>query len=113
MTNPYLEPTNYFDGYKQQFDAMNSRKGRIEVDALVHTVFSTEAGMELLELIKDRFISAATPSQINEHYATSCVYYEGYRAAFRYLITLVESYKIRKEHEAEANLGTNQGVEHP
>lgn len=89
------------EGYKDSLDKMKSGQEQIELDQLCWNVFgSTEDGRKLLQIMKDRFISNPTPSQINDNYDKACIYYEGYRAAFRYLINLTNSYQVRKDFEA-------------
>lgn len=60
----------------------------------------SEDGNKLLELLKDRFIFPSSPGPMSESYAYSCIYYEGFREAFRQLINCVDSYKKRMDAEA-------------
>lgn len=89
------------EGYKASMEEMKKAHGYIEMDALCWHVFSTTDGQKLLELFKNKFIYQATQSSISESYSTACVYMEGYRAAFRYLVEMVNSYQSRKDHEGK------------
>lgn len=100
--NPYIEPENYFSGYEESMKEIEKLQGHVELDRLCYEVLGvSESAKKLMEILKDRFICAPTPVKINAHYETACVYYEGWRAALRYLHTLVESYKQRKDFEAK------------
>jgi hypothetical protein len=110
--NPYLEPTNYMEGYKESLDNFLNSRDRLELDQLMYHVFGkSDDGKKLLEIFKDRFIYAPTPGNLSGNFDHSCIYHEGYRAAFRYIISMVESYKVRKEFEAkEASSQVNKEV---
>lgn len=56
--------------------------------------------MKLLEILRDRFIIPSSPGPMSESYHYSCIYYEGFREAFRQLINSVDSYKKRMDAEA-------------
>lgn len=109
--NPYLEPTNYMEGYQESLDSFLNSPDRLELDQLMyHVLGKTDDGKKLLEIFRDRFLTAKTPGQINGNYHHACIYHEGYRDAFRYIIMMVESYKNRKEFEAkEATLKAQEG----
>lgn len=100
--NPYIEPTDYFGGYRESLKEMTQLHSDIVLDELCYEVFEgDEAGKRLAQVMKDRFIYAPTPVQIGDNFDKACVYHEGFRAAFRYLLTLKESYKQRKDFEAK------------
>ncbi len=100
--NPYLTPTNYMAGYKESLDQFNNPKEGLELDKLVYNVFmKSRDGKKLLEYFKEKIISSPTPSQLNANYSTACIYYEGYRAGFRNLGQLIDSFQTRKDFEAK------------
>jgi len=109
--NPYLEPTNYMEGYKESLDALLSSPDRVELDKLMyHVLGKTEDGKRLIQIFKDRFLMAPSSGIIGNNFEQSCVYHEGYRAAFRYIIQMVDSYKQRKDFEAkEAETRAQEG----
>lgn len=99
--NPYLRETNYFSGYEESFEQFLKRPERIELDQLVyHVLGKTEDGKRLLKYFKDHMLTSAVPAQISDNYDKACMYHEGYRAAFRYLVALVDSYQARKDFDA-------------
>ena len=51
--------------------------------------------------MKERFILTATPGPINENYPNMCVFYEGFREAFRQIIGSVHAYQVKKDNEAK------------
>lgn len=104
--NPYINPANYLDGYQESLDKLRQNKDVIQFDKLCFEVLeTTPQGRKLQQLFKDRFIYTSTPAQLNTNYDFACIFYEGFREAFRHLLANVESYRQRKEHEAkEANI---------
>lgn len=93
---------DYMAGYRASMEEMKKAPGYIELDALCWHVFSTTDGQKLLEIFKDKIIYQATQAKIDASYETSCVYMEGYRAGFRYLVEMVKSYQAKKDGEAGA-----------
>jgi len=67
-------------------------------------VFNSAAGKALLEFLQDKVVLASVPHGMSETYATSCVYYEGYREGYRQIIHAVKSYPERRESEEKAKL---------
>lgn len=92
---------DYTDGYKASMEELRKAPGFIEMDALCWHVFNTKDGQELLRIFKEKLICQATEVKISESYSTACVYMEGYRAAFRYLVEMVNAYQSRKDHEGK------------
>lgn len=99
---------DYMEGYRASIDAMRGSHGYVEMDALCWEVFSTPDGKKLLDIFKNKFIYQANHAKMDESYPISCVYMEGQRSAFRYLVELVNSYQARKDHEAK-ELQSNKG----
>lgn len=96
MSNPYIEPQNYYEDYK-----VSQTSDNIALDELCWNVFNTEDGKKLLEILKERFLIMPTPGPVNESYPNMCVYYEGYREALRQIFGSVQSYQNKKNHEAK------------
>lgn len=92
---------DYMDSYKASMKEMIESPGYIEMDALCWHVFSTADGQKLLEVFKDKIIYQGTQAKIDPSYPTTCVYMEGYRAAFRYLVEMVNAYQSKKDYEAK------------
>jgi len=99
--NPFLQPENFFEGYQEQIDEMRKNPNFIEMDKLCYEVFGrTEDGRKLLKLLEERFVLPGTPASLaNPNYSLTCVYFEGYRDAYRQLIHAVKSYEARKNAE--------------
>lgn len=95
--NPYIEPQNYYEDYR----IPETSNKEVQLDELCWHVFNTEDGKKLLEIMKTRFIGMATPGPVNENYAHMCVFYEGYREAFRQIIGSIQSYQIRMDQKAK------------
>jgi len=101
--NPFLEPENYFEGYNKSIESMKNHPSVVELDRLCYQVFNTsDEGKKLIEVFKERFLLPSIPAQLNKGFETTCVYYEGYREAFRQIIQSVRNYQERMEHEAKS-----------
>lgn len=99
--NPYLKPENYHAGYQESIDKM-AQQNQIEFDKLCWHVFMlNEDGKKLLEIFRDKFIAQPTPGQSHANYDKMCIYFEGYRQAFRDLMMSVQAYQERKDYEAK------------
>ena len=109
--NPFIKPENYFSGYQDEVEKLRNNPSFIEFDKLCYEVFGkTEDGARLLEYLTERFILPANPFPVgNPAYPNACVYYEGFRDAYRQLVHCVRSYKERKDAEANREL-SKEGV---
>jgi hypothetical protein len=89
---------DYFRGYQDSIDGM-SKDGKepFEYDRLSYEVFNSESGSKLLAFYKDSIITGSVPAKLGADYETACVYYEGYREAFRQIVAAVAQYPIRRE----------------
>lgn len=100
MRNEFLEPEDYFSGYNNAFKKLKQNKEANEFSELCFRVLeASEDGKKLMQLCMERFVYPATPSQINENYDKTCIWYEGFRQAFRHLHEICKSYQAQKEHE--------------
>lgn len=98
MDNDLPGQDNYFRGYQESIDSMGKDgKEPFEYDRLCYEVFNSDSGKELLAYFKDSIIAGSVPAKLGEHYQVSCIYYEGYREAFRQIIAAVKQYPIRRE----------------
>jgi hypothetical protein len=96
---------DYWEGYRTNFDANKKQADYIELDKLCFEVFGkTEDGKKLLEYFKEFMILPSTPASKIMNYDHCCIYYEGYREAYRQLIQLTKSYVIKKEAESDKAL---------
>lgn len=100
--NQYISPENFYEQYQT---AQPERTHTVQLDELCWDVFNSDNGRKLLEIFKERFIMPGTPSQINDNYDKACMYYEGFREAFRQIIGSVQGYQIRKDEEARKAAG--------
>jgi hypothetical protein len=104
--NPFIKPENFFEQYNEQIEELRKNPNYIEMDRLCYEVFGrTEEGKRLLALLQERYVVPGTPSSPSvQNYAMTCVYYEGFRDAYRQLIHATKSYQLRKEAEMNAAL---------
>lgn len=93
---------NYWAGYEESINKLKNDPNLIEFDKLCFLVFGiSENGKQLLEYFKDRIIFPSIPGQADNNFDKRCMYYEGYKEAFRQLIHATNNYKIRKEAEEQ------------
>ena len=100
-----LGQEDYFKGYQDNIDKMREEGEHFEFDKKCYEVFkASEAGKDLLDYFMEKIVIAPVPAQINESYANSCIYFEGYREGYRQILHAVKSYPLRKEAEEAAKL---------
>lgn len=104
--NPFILPFNYTKDYHVAQPDEKSEKKHVDFEKLCFELFEANPkGKKLQAIIKSRFLMAPAPGQIGKNYEQSCIYYEGFKEAYRYLLNCVESYKQRKQYETlSANL---------
>lgn len=95
---------NYFDGYNESIEKLKNAPEAIELDKLCYAVFeSTPEGKLLMKLFDDRFL---IPSMVRSHpaaenFAESCIYFEGFKEAFRMIKASVFAHQQRINTEKQ------------
>lgn len=97
--NPYIEPENYFDGYKESIEKLKERPEFVEFDKLCHLVFGTPDGQHLMKELEKRFLINSLCSPNVPNYQTLVIYTEGFRDAIRQLRNSVLSHEQRIKAE--------------
>lgn len=92
---------DYMEGYKASMEEMKKQPGYIDMASLCWHVFSTPDGQDLLKIMKEKLIYQGTQAKIDPSYPTACVYMEGYRAAFRYLVEMVNAHQSTRDHQGK------------
>lgn len=91
---------DYWAGYQASIDKLKNDPNVVEFDKLCFYVFGlSEEGKTLLDYFKNNILMASIPAKLDSNYDKACIYYEGYREAFRQLIHGTKNYQIRKEAE--------------
>lgn len=98
-SNPFIEPENYYDGYKESIEKLKDRPEFVEFDKLCHLVFHTPDGKHLMEEIERRYLIPALASPVTPNYQTMVIYTEGYKDAFRTLRSCIMSHDQRIKAE--------------
>lgn len=98
-TNPYLQPEDYFDGYKKKIDELKSRPDVVELDKLCYMVFSTDDGKKLMEQFVERYLLPGFVNPGAAHPGHAALYYEGFKEAFRLIRGSVKAHEHRIEAE--------------
>lgn len=97
--NPYIEPEDYYEGYRQNIDKLKDRPEFVEFDKLCHLVFVTPDGKQLMEEIEKRFLIPALCSPTAENFSTNVIWAEGYKEAFRMIRNCIMSHEQRIKAE--------------
>lgn len=100
MSNKYIEPENYYDGYNKNIDDLKNRPEVVELDKLCYEVFvKNESGKKLLELFEKRFIVPGLVRIGDPTYKESVIFYEGFKEAFRMIKGSVAAFEQRIQSE--------------
>lgn len=98
-TNPFLEPTNYFEGYQKEIDKLKNAPEALSFERLCYEIFEmTEDGKTLMDMIEERYLLPSIV-QMNANYQIMCIHGEGFKDAFRLLRNCVASHKQRIKAE--------------
>lgn len=93
QVNPYLEPTNYYDGYNESIEKHKQNPELLAFSKLCYEVLHhNEQGKILLNFLKTNYV---LPSLVNinaPQYKEQCVWSEGYKDAFRLLMKAVDTH---------------------
>lgn len=103
MSNPYIDPENYAHGYNQSVENLKNKKEVVELDRLCYEVFMTEQGKKLMQIFEQRFITQPLVSPGQDKFESLCIYYEGFKQAFRLLKQSVQSHQQRIDAESLSN----------
>ena len=98
-TNPWIEPEDYYDGYKESIEKLKSMPELVEFEKLCYLVFTTPDGKHLLQEIEKRYLIPALCSPRTPDYSTMVVYTEGFKDAFRNIKACVISHEQRCKAE--------------
>lgn len=94
--NPLIEGENYFDGYNKSAEGLKNNPEVILFDKLCYEVFeATEMGRKFLEFAKERFFIYSQITRGNPSYQTDLVWQEGFRDAYRMILSHIISHQQR------------------
>jgi len=96
FVNPLLQPENYLEGYQKSIDELKNQPEVVMFDKLCYEVFeATEIGRKFLEFAKERFIIHSQITRGNPTYQLDVIWQEGFRDAYRMILSHVQSHKQR------------------
>lgn len=94
--NPFLEPENYFEGYQKSIDNLKNNPEVIAFDKLCYEIFEhQEVGRKFLEMVKERYLLPSLVSKGNPTYQVDVLWQEGFKDAWRAIISAVISHRQR------------------
>lgn len=98
--NPFLKPTDYYEGYKENIDKLKDNPLVCEFDKICYELFGIlEQGKEFLKVVEKRFLIPALAQRGSPSYAIDCIWADGFKDAFRHIIQCVESHNQRIKAE--------------
>lgn len=100
--NPYLQPEDYFEGYKKKIDELKMRPELVELDKLCYQVFQSEDGKKLMNEFVERYLlpGFANPSIPNAGEVS--LFYEGFKEAFRLIRGSIKAHQQRIDAENQS-----------
>jgi hypothetical protein len=97
--NKYIEPENYFEGYNDSIKDLKNNPKVIEFDKLCYELFEhQEAGRRFVEMVTERYL-IPTIVQKGPTYQIDILWQEGFKDAFRMIISSVKSHAQRIKSE--------------
>ena len=100
-SNPYLEPENYYDGYRDSIEKMKHHPEYVEFDKLCHMLFNTSDGKEFIKEIDKRCLLPALCTPMAPNYKELVIYMDGFKEAFRMIKNAINSHEQRIKAESE------------
>lgn len=102
QNNPYLAKENYFEGYQKSIDELKNNPAIIAFDKLCYEVFeASEIGREFMKFAKDRFLIHSQITKGTATYQIDVIWQEGFRDAYRMILTHIESHSQRIKAEGK------------
>lgn len=94
--NPLIEQENYFAPYNESIKDLRNNPEVIEFDKLCYEVFeASEMGRKFIEFATQRFIVYSQVTRGDKDYSINCVWQEGFRDAYRMIMSHILSHKQR------------------
>ena len=93
-TNPFLQPENFFDGYKKHEDPSRQNQN-VDFEKLCYQLFENELGKKYWEFVTERFLLQGFVDPASPAAPHMGVYYEGFKEGFRMSLRAIKSHKNR------------------
>lgn len=98
--NQYIEPENYFDGYKDSIKKNSENPEAVVFDKLCYMAFVESGhGVEFLKYAKENFIEPELVPIHTQNYESVNTYYQGFKQAFRMIIQNIKQHQQRIDAE--------------
>lgn len=98
--NPFIEPYDHFEGYKESIEKLKNNPELVEVDKLCYELFHlNEQGRNFMELVQKRYLIPPLAHLNSPNYQLACIWAEGFKDAFRMIKNSVESHSQRIKAE--------------
>jgi hypothetical protein len=103
--NEYLQSEDFYKKYNENLEKLKNDPSILLLDKLCYLTFESEEGKALMQEIEKRFLLPSLAQRGNNDFAMSCVYYEGFKDAFRLLRNSCISHKQRIDAQKDNNNG--------
>lgn len=98
--NPYIQPEDYFAGYRQKIEALKKNNPEIlEFDKICYELFyQNTQGKRFLEIIQERYLIPGLVGRDSPNYPYMAIWADGFKDAFRMLLNSVNAHEQRIKH---------------
>lgn len=97
-----FEPEQYFDEYKENIEKIRNDPNFVNIQEIIHDmIYLNKNRDKFIKYVQDNFIMGATPARLDANFPNACIFYEGYRAAWKHLLNLGLSHQMQKDAEAK------------
>lgn len=98
--NTILEDENYFAQYQSNIENLKNQPDVIEFDKLCYELFHiNSAGKRFMEIVIERYLMMGLAQRGTPTYQIDVLWQEGFKDAFRIIMTSVKSHEQRIKHE--------------
>lgn len=94
--NPFIKTPNYMDGYNEKIKELRNKPEVVALDKMCYELFEAHPlGKQFMEYVTERYLLGKFSDVNQANYSEACIFYEGFRDAFRLLRSSVASHKQR------------------
>ena len=98
--NPYIKPTDYFEGYNESINKLKNNPEAIQFDRLCYELFEmTQLGKDFMTIVKDRFILPGLAKPGSATFQIDCIWAEGFKDFPRTILGHIRSHQQRIQAE--------------
>lgn len=93
--NPLLKPEDFMQGYKDKIEQLKNNPEFVSFDKLCYETFSSDIGKKFIEVSTERYLIPPLADRNSTNFATSAIWGEGFKDAFRMIKNCIRSHQQR------------------